>query len=265
MKKKDLFRYAIRLMILVMMFFLSSCKQGELVRQMTPDETGQENAVIVRDIDYNGIGTASSSLNPEHKGHMKINWQKWYQSNLERVGVYDFSTESLIDNLNNEKPVIRLLSVSLLGERKELSALGQMEDKLQDKSFQVRLATTQALLKMDNRKGVAVLKEFSDVVSTEVEAGNHKNLTYLHDALRVLADAGEVSAIPHLRKLQKHPGPNKKWLRLEIVRSLGKLHSKDSTVSKDIEYMLNDEDLHVRETAAKVLQKIEAKQLGTQG
>lgn len=264
MKKKVLFRYAIRLMILVMMFFLSSCKQGELVRQMTPDETGRENAVIVRDIEDNGIGIASFSPNPEHKGHMKINWQKWYQSNLERVGVYDFSTESLMDNLNNEKSSIRWLSVSLLGERKELSALGQMEDKLQDTSFPVRLATTRALLKMDNRKGIAVLKEFSDVVSTEVEAGNHKNLVHLHDALRVLADAGEVSAIPHLRKLQKHPGPNKKWLRLEIVRSLGKLHSKDSTVSKDIEYMLNDEDLHVRETAAKVLQKIETKQLGTQ-
>ena len=86
----------------------------------------------------------------------------------------------------------------------------------------------------------------------------------LHDALRVLSDAGEVSAIPYLRKLQKHSWPDKRWLRVGVVRSLGKLHSKDSTVSKDIEYMLNDEDPRVRKTAAKVLQKIEANQLGTQ-
>ena len=48
------------------------------------------------------------------------------------------------------------------------------------------------------------MKEFSDAVSVEVDAGKTKNLSDLSQALSTLADAGEVSAIPHLRKLLKY-------------------------------------------------------------
>lgn len=250
-------QFIIQSMVLIMMFLLSSCKQSPLVQKMTHDETDQRNSLAVRDIGCSVPGASETAVNSKREERSRAAMVKWYQSYLEQNGINDFSTESLIDNLNNETPVIRLLSVSLLGERKELIAMEQIEEKLQDKSFQVRLAATRALLKMGNKKGIAGLQEFSDVASVEVEAGNDRNLTHLHDALGVLADAGEISAIPHLRKLKKFSEPDKYWLRLGIVRSLEKLYVKDSSVAEDLISMSNDENPVVSKCAFKALKKIE--------
>ena len=264
MPKKDLFSFVICLMFLVTMVFLSSCRQNELAHQEGPGETSHEKALIARGVGHNGVFVSNALLNSTEDVTGRINMQEWYRSNLEQKGVHDLSTQSLVDKLNDKDPVIRIYSVLMLGERKEVSAMEQMEEKLQDESFPVRLSAAQALLKMDNRKGISVLKDYSDSVSVEVEAGNHRRLVNFYDALRVLADAGEVSAIPHLRKLQKYSGSDKGWLRLGAVRSLGKLHSKDRSVGKDIESMLNDEDPLVRKTSAGILRKIEANPEGTQ-
>ncbi|MDH4239907.1 MAG: hypothetical protein OEW48_10115, partial [Phycisphaerae bacterium] len=114
----------------------------------------------------------------------------WLQSELKRYGVSDFTTESLVKLLGSEISSVRFLSASLLGERKEISAIPSLEAALQDESLNVQNAATVSLLKMGNRKGIKVLEEFCEKASKEFDEGYYKNTVNYSDALTVLADAG---------------------------------------------------------------------------
>jgi len=188
----------------------------------------------------------------------KIDMKERYEDVLRKYGdINDFSTESLINLMDSKKPIIRGFSALLLGERKERSAIPKLEAALQDESVNVRENVTEALLKMGNRKGIPVLQEFVEEVSNEIEQGNHKNEVHQSDALRVLADAGEASAIPHLRRLLEHQS----WVRrLKAMRALGNFYKKDTSVLTDIASMQNDEHPQVRKEAGEILERLEAKQ-----
>jgi HEAT repeat protein len=177
-------------------------------------------------------------------------WQSW----LKKYGVDDFSTEHLIELLDSD---LRAFSAELLGERKETSAIPRLEEALNDKSPAVRRAATRALLKMGNRKGIPVLQEYVEGISQEIAEGNWQHASDQSSALRVLADAGEVSAIPHLRKLLKY---DRSWgVRMGALRSLTELYEKDPSVSTDIAFMQNDEQPQIRKEASRFLQRTQTR------
>lgn len=184
----------------------------------------------------------------------KVDFRAFYRSVLKKEGIDDFSTESLIDLMDSQNPSVRGFSMLLLGERKELSAIPKLEKALSDESIIHRTVATRALLKMGNRKGIKVLEEFCEKASKEFDEGNYKNVVRLSDALTVLAEAGEVSAIPHLRKLLGY----KLWAaRLTAVRSLSKFYKKEPAVLDDIASMLDDEHPQVRKYASDFVQRIQ--------
>jgi HEAT repeat protein len=184
----------------------------------------------------------------------KVDWEAFYQSGLKKYGIGDFSTESLIRLMDSEIPSVRYFSASLLGERKERSAIPRLEESLGDKSIGVKIAATRALLKMGNRKGIKVLEDFCQKASGEFERGNHRNTVDMSDALRVLAEAGEISAIPYLRQLL---GYDRSWgVRLTAVRSLRKLYEKEPAVLADIASALRDQHPQVRRETFEILRGV---------
>lgn len=206
--------------------------------------------------------TQSSKIDGENLGSTRsltrkccsreVNWEVFYRSGLEMYGIDDFGTDSLINLMDSEIPSIRYFAVSLLGEKKVLSAIPKIETLLDDKSNNVMMAASKALLKMNNRKGIKKLKEFCKKTSKGVEEGNYIALSDHAHALRVLADAGESSAIPYLRKLMKH----KYWfIRHSAIHSFGRLYKKNPTVLTDISLMLKDDHPQVRKLAFGYLKK----------
>jgi HEAT repeat protein len=184
----------------------------------------------------------------------KVDWEAFYQSGLKKYGIDDFSTESLIRLMDSEIPSVRYFSASLLGERKEPSAIPRLEESLGDKSIGVKMAATRALLKMGNRKGIKILEDFCQKASREFEQANHRNTVDMSDALRVLAEAGEVSAIPYLRQLL---GYHRSWgVRLTAVRSLKMLYEKEPGVLADVASALRDQHPQVRTEAFQILRRV---------
>ncbi|MHC4109750.1 MAG: HEAT repeat domain-containing protein [Planctomycetota bacterium] len=236
--------------ILTIILIPISCSKQERVRSNVPDETASVSQPVSK-------APAVSALRPDGKSsRIEVDiLQVWLQSQLKRYGVSDLTTESLVKLLGSEIRTIRFLSASLLGERKEISAIPSLEAALQDESLNVQNAATVALLKMGNRKGIKVLEEFCEKASKEFDEGVYKNTVNYSDALTVLADAGEVSAVPHLRKLL---GYQRSWgVRLTTLRSLNKLYKKEPAVLDDIASMLDDEHPHVRKYASDSIQRIE--------
>lgn len=184
----------------------------------------------------------------------KVDWEAFYQSGLKKYGIDDFSTESLIRLMDSKIPTVRYFSASLLGHRQELSAIPRLEKALSGESLPVQRAATKALLKMGNRKGIKVLEDFCQKASREFEQGNHRNTVDMSDALRVIAEAGEVSAIPYLRQLL---GYHRSWgVRLTAVRSLKKLYEKEPGVLADIASALRDQHPQVRTEAFQILRDV---------
>jgi len=181
-------------------------------------------------------------------------WEAFYKSVLKEHGVEDFSTDSLISLMDSEKTILRAVSALLLGHRNELSAIPRLEKALSDEFPPVQRTVTVALLKMGNRKGIKVLEDFCKKASKEFEQGNYKNTSYMSDATRVLADAGEVSAIPYLRLLV---GYDRSWgVRVTGVRSLRKLYEKEAGVLADIASGLRDEHPQVRRETFEILRAV---------
>lgn len=190
-------------------------------------------------------------LKPEIR---KVDWEAFYQWGLKKYGIADFSTESLIRLMDSEISTVRYWSASLLGHRQELSAIPRLEESLGDKSIGVKIAATKALLKMGNRKGIKILEDFCQKASREFEQGNHRNTVDMSDALRVLAEAGEVSAIPYLRQLLTY---DRSWgVRLTAVRSLKMLYEKEPGVLVDIASALRDQHPQVRTEAFQILRRV---------
>jgi len=239
------------LIILAMLLIMASCNKSQQVQS----EGVEEIDLITQGASEMRISARRLDGKPCRR---KVDWQAHYQSGLRKYGVNTFSTESLIGLMDSNTPSIRYYSALLLGERKELSAIPRLETALKDESLVVQCAATQALLKMGNRKGIKVLQEYCEKVSKEVENGDYRNLTNMLNASRVLADAGEVSAIPYLRQLAGYHGDYSWGIRLGAVRSLSKLHKKDVTVLEDIASMVEDEHPQIRKEASKILQRIEA-------
>jgi len=197
---------------------------------------------------------------PTRESCIRVDFEAWYQSGLKKYGINDFRTESLISLMDHEIPSVRFFSALLLGERKDVSAIPKLEQVINDESFPVRVAVTQALLKMGNRKGIAVMEEFCEKASAEFNEGDYKNTVNFSDAAKVLADAGEVSAIPYLRKLLTWDWNDSWGVRITALRSISKLYVKDHSVMTDISSMLNDEHPQIRTEAAEILQSLEASQ-----
>jgi len=242
-----------RLVILTIILIATSCSKQERVQSNVPEEATSVAQAI------SNMRTATRRLDGK-PCRRKVDWERFYQSVLKKRGVDDFSTQSLIQLMDSEKPGIRHFSALLLGHRKELSAIPRLEEALSDESAHVQRAATTALLKMGNRKGIPVLEEFCEKASKEFDQrdGQHDGelAVDLMDAAKVLADAGEVSAIPHLRKSL---GYHRSWgIRLKAVRSLSKLYKKDAAVLTDIASMQDDEHPQVRREASEILQRIEA-------
>ena len=60
----------------------------------------------------------------------KVDGEKFHQSGLKKYGVSDFSTQSLIAQMDSEIPSVRYFSALLLGHRKEVSAIPRLEAAL---------------------------------------------------------------------------------------------------------------------------------------
>lgn len=184
----------------------------------------------------------------------EVDWQAFYESGLKKYGIEDFSTGSLIRLMDSEIPSIRAFSALLLGHRQELSAIPRLEKALTDEFPPVQIMVTMGLLKMGNRKGIKVLEGLCEKASKEFEQGNYKNTLYMSDAARVLADAGEVSAIPYLRQLLQY---KQSWgVRLTAVRSLKKLYEREPGVLSDIASALRDQHPQVRTEAFEILRNV---------
>jgi len=179
---------------------------------------------------------------------------------LKKYGINDFRTEALINLMDHEIPSVRFFSALLLGERKEVSAIPKLEKALADELFHVREAATKALIKMDNRKGIPVMEEFCEKALAEFDEDNYQNTVHLSDAAKVLAEAGEVSAIPYLKKLLTWEWNDSWGVRITALRSIRKLYAKDPSVVTDISSMLNDKHPQIRAEAAEILQSLESSQ-----
>jgi hypothetical protein len=245
MKTKYIFIIILGLLILGIVFTFSLLATGCTKNVQNQTQAPDVNNDILK-----------ASRGPERKQDSEtINMQAYFQYGLKEYGISDFNSGSLMNLMNNKISSIRFYSALLLGERKERSAIPKLVEALNDKSFSVVLAASRALLKMDNRKGIQKLEGFCEKVSKEFEDGNRNNerLVDQSDALAVLADAGEVSAIPYLRKLLR----SEVWsLRLSSLRSLNKLYEKDKTVLKDIASMAEDDKPTIRKEALDFVQKI---------
>lgn len=189
----------------------------------------------------------------------KIDMKKFYESGLKKYGINDFSTESLIRLMDSNVGSVRFFSASLLGVRKERSAIPRLEKALNDKSFVVREAATKALLQMGNRKGIPVLEDFCVKALKELENGDHHNTMEMLDSAKVLAEAGEVSAIPYLRQLLRYDYKDSWGVRLIAMRSLEKLYEKEPVVLTDISSMANDKEAQVRRESAEIVKRIQSK------
>lgn len=243
-----------KVIALSVMFALTSC--GELSRQQS--KVSEETPPISQRLSETQIA-ASGARRLDGKPCMKkIDWRKRYQSVLKKYGnVSDFSVESLLLLLEDNKPIVRGFSALLLGEMKETAAIPKLEEMLQDPSINVKMDVVRALLKMGNRKGIPVMEEFCEKASAEFDKGNYRNTVDWSDAARVLADAGEMSAIPYLKKLLTWDVNDSWGVRITALRSISKLYSKDPSVMSDISSMLNDKHPQIRAEAAEILQKIE--------
>ena len=87
-----------------------------------------------------------------------------------------------------------------------------------------------------------------------------QNTVHLSDVAKVLAEAGEVSAIPYLKKLLTWDVDDSWGVRITALRSISKLYAKDPSVVTDISSMLNDKHTQIRAEAAEILQSLEASQ-----
>jgi hypothetical protein len=249
MKNKCLYSVIVGFVILTIILIPISCSKQERVRSNVPDEAASVSQPVSK-------APFKAALRPDGKpSRIEVDMQVWLQSQLKQYGVSDFTTESLVKLLGSEISSVRFLSALLMGERKVISAIPSLEAMLQDESIPVRNAVTTALLKMGNRKGIKVLDEFCEKASQEFDEGYYKNTVDYSHALAVLADAGEVSAVPHLRKLL---GFQKSWgVRLKALRSLSKLYKKEPAVLDDIASMLDDEHPQIRKKASEFIQRIE--------
>jgi len=183
-------------------------------------------------------------------------WEAFYESVLRKHGVHDFRTDSLISLMDSEIPSVKGFGALLLGHRQEFSAIPRLEEALSDEFPTTKTLITMALLKMGNRKGIKVLEDLCARISKEFEQGNYENTLFMSDAAMVLAEAGELSAIPYLRQLLTY---DRSWgTRLNAVRSLRKLYEKDPAVLTDIASMENDEHPQVRREASEILQRIDS-------
>ena len=184
-------------------------------------------------------------------------WETFYKSVLKQHGVDDFSTDSLISLMDSEKPGVKGFIALLLGHRQEFSAIPRLEEALSDEFPLVRIMATEALLKMGNRKGIKVLEDLCEEASKEFGHSNYQNTAYMSFATRVMAEAGEVSAIPYLRQLLTY---DRSWgERLNALRSLKKLYEKDAAVLTDIASMQNDEHPQVRTEAADIIARLQSR------
>lgn len=187
--------------------------------------------------------------------------KEFHRKILKNRGIQDLSPASLTGLLCSQSVLLRYHSASLLGEEQERSAIPALEQLLTDQQPIVRLAATRALLRMDNRGGIPMLEAFCKRVAEEIKNGEYRNLSDGLSALRVLAEAQEASAIPLLRSLLGAPVFSDDYyyfVRLEVVRSLGRLMAKDPSVEVDIMQMLGDEHPVVSKEAALILKKVRA-------
>jgi hypothetical protein len=189
----------------------------------------------------------------------KVDWEANYQSGLKQHGITDFNTTNLIALLDSDNESIAMFSAWLLGARKEFSAIPKLEQLLAHNSYYIKMAATESLLKMGNRKGIPIVKQMCEEYAEQVKEGDERNLTHLSSAVIVLADANEISAIPYLRKLAAYHGEYSWSIRLDALRSIAKLYEKDPSVLSDIASMENDENPQIRKEAKEILQRIEAK------
>jgi len=240
MKTKCLNFVIVGFVILTMILIPISCSKQERVRSNVPDEAASLSQPVSK-------APFKAALRPDGKpSRIEVDMQVWLQSQLKQYGVSDFTTESLVKLLGSEIRSVRF---------QQISAIPSLEAALHDESLNVQKAATVALLKMGNRKGIKVLVEFCERASKDFDEGYYKNTVDYSDALTVLADAGEVSAVPHLRKLL---GYQRSWgVRLTTLRSLGKLYKKEPAVLYDISSMLDDEHPQVRKYASDFIQRIE--------
>jgi HEAT repeat protein len=247
MKTKRLVCFAGKLVLLAAMVIPASCSNPNQVESKLPEAREQTQAVSMGHI---------ADARADAKGSMlKVDMEVFYQNVLQQNGVSDFSAGSLIGLMDSDIEVVRYASAMLLGEKEEVSAIARLEEALEDESVIVRTGATTALLKMGNRSGIKTLEEFCEQASQELEVGDERNVVNQLDALKVLADAGEVSAIPHLRKLLR----NESWgIRLSAVRSLSKLRTKDAAVLTDVALMAGDSHPQVREESSGILERIKA-------
>jgi len=247
MKANHIFCLLSSLIPLLGVMILSSCNKPD---RFESDVYAEPNSSA--DVS-SGVGVTALRLDGK-PCKRQIDWEALYQSGLKKYGIDDFSTESLIRLMDSEIPTVRYFSASLLGHRQELSAIPRLEKALGDELLPVQRAATKALLKIGNRKGIKVLQDFCQKASREFEQGNHRNTVDMSDALQVLAEAGEVSAIPYLRLLV---GYDRSWgVRVTAVRSLRKLYEKEPGVLADIASALRDQHPQVRTEAFEILRAV---------
>ena len=196
----------------------------------------------------------------------KVDLEAFYKSILRKHGnVEDFSNANLIKLMDRENPSLRAFSALLLAYRNERSAIPRLVEALVEASDDefpiVQIKVAEALLKMGNTEGVPVLLGLCEKASQEYEQGDYRNTHSMLSATEVLADAGEVSAVPYLRMLITD---ERSWsLRLIAIRALSKLYEKQPSLLRDIASRLEDENPQIRREVTEILQRIETKRSAT--
>ena len=254
MRKMSIICLMMAAVILSAMLCLTSCNNsggsgGGMAaiesQALSPDHARQESAAIA-----GRRADGESCL-------MEVDMEAYYQSVLRNYGIDDFTTTSLIAQMDSKIPAVRSTSARLLGYRKEVSAIPRLEAALYDESLNTQLAATRALLNMGNRSGIKVMEEFCEKASKEFDRGDYRNTITYSNMARALADAGEVSAIAHHRRLLKFD--RSRGVRNSSLRALEKLYEKDTSVLADIAAMKNDENTQVRRNAENVLKRLKEK------
>jgi HEAT repeat protein len=187
------------------------------------------------------------------------------------VNIGEPAVEPLILSLTNEKPQIRTMSASILGDIGDSHAVIPLIDSLQDESWNVRYEAAKALGKIKDPHAVEPLIDAMNDKSTDVRANATKALAEIgipalesliialknekmpirSSAASILGDIGNSHAvIPLIDSLQ-----DESWVvRYEAAKALGKI--KDPHAIEPLKDALNDRVTNVREVAEGALEKI---------
>jgi HEAT repeat protein len=166
---------------------------------------------------------------------------------LKAYGI-ELTPESLTQALSNQNAIVRQNAATVLGERKERTAIPKLREELDDPSLQVQVATAGALLRMGDSSGYQTLRRVEQQTA---------DINAALAAATFLASTGDDSSFQIILRLATDA--SNPMDRIGSLRALPPLLSdfkteKQAVISVLIRALTSDPEINVRRVAASELQ-----------